>query len=47
MKFDFSRLPDPDTLDAGSLRELYSQLEEFYSEVESQEPEDEESEEQK
>ena len=45
MKFDLSQLPDPDTLDTGSLRELYSQLEELYGEIEAQEPEDEESEE--
>ena len=44
MRFDLSNLPDPASLDPQSLRDLYAQLEELYSDVEMQEPEDEESE---
>ena len=43
MEFDLTDLPDPDTLDRASLQALFSRLEDFYDEVESREPDDEES----
>ena len=45
MRFALSRSPDPCSLDSQSLRDLYAQLEDFYGEVESQEPEDDETDE--
>ena len=45
MVFDFSGLPDLDTLDSGSLRALLAQAQKLYDELEEQEPEDEESDE--
>ena len=45
MNFDLSNLPDLNTLNRDSLQVLLRQLEELYSEVDSQEPEDEDSDE--
>lgn len=42
--FDLNNLPDPATLSREELRELFTQLESLYGEVEAQEP-DEDSEE--
>jgi len=43
--YDLANLPDPDSLGPEELKELLAQLEDFYRDVESQEPEDEDSEE--
>ena len=43
MNFDLNDLPDLDLLDPQSLKDLYTQLEGLYADVELQEPEDEDS----
>ena len=45
MEYDLNSLPDLSSLDPEGLRALSSRLEDLYSEVEAQEPDDEECEE--